>query len=568
MIGATLTKPILQPPTKKQPIVWCVGGIDSSGGAGVTRDAITLADLNVHACVLTTQLTVQSNAILLSKENMSASALNQQWQVLFEDTPPNAIKIGAIANDEQALLLCARIQTKLTPRPFVIWDPVLSTSSGGVLSDLSESVIDELLNTVDLVTPNTDELAWLADLPVTNEASLLSAVNRLMGKGAKAVYVKGGHATWQDNACDTFVCASHTIRFTQPKAQLGKLRGTGCILASAIAAFVVHNYGIEDALTLANAYVSEIRYNAFSAPVASGVKSTVANTVKSTVESALKSTAQDTTQRETVTELYYSSNALTYFARTNGFPTEPSRFPRVNFYRRSQVPSSDAFLSDEESGVASGSLGCIHSQGFPALTHTKLGVYPVVDSVDWIARLWPTGVRIMQLRVKEGSIDHKRQQIKEAIALVKHTNCQLFINDYWELAIEMGAYGVHLGQEDIDTANLDAIRSAGLRLGISTHGFAEIQRVRALNPSYIALGHIFPTHTKDMLSKPQGVERLAKYVKLCEGIPTVAIGGINLSRINTVAKTGVNGVAVVSAITQADHPLKAYQALAQEAGFA
>ena len=218
--------------------------------------------------------------------------------------------------------------------------------------------------------------------------------------------------------------------------------------------------------------------------------------------------------------------------------------------------------------MAPENLSDIQSQSFPALTHTKLGIYPVVDSVDWIARLWPTGVRIMQLRVKEGSIDYKRQQIKEAIALVKPTHCQLFINDYWELAIEMGAYGVHLGQEDIDTANLDAIRSAGLRLGISTHGFAEIQRVRALNPSYIALGHIFPTHTKDMLSKPQGVERLAKYVKLCEGIPTVAIGGFNLSRINTVAKTGVNGVAVVSAITQADHPLKAYQALAQEAGFA
>ena len=174
----------------------------------------------------------------------------------------------------------------------------------------------------------------------------------------------------------------------------------------------------------------------------------------------------------------------------------------------------------------------------------------------------------MQLRVKQGSQEDIRQQIKEAIELVKHTDCQLFINDYWELAIELGAYGVHLGQEDIDTANLSAIRSAGLRLGISTHGFAEIQRVRALNPSYIALGHIFPTNTKDMPSKPQGVARLEKYVQLCDGIPTVAIGGINLSRIGDVAKTGVNGIAVVSAITQAAHPLKAYQALVQEAGFA
>ncbi|MEC7632653.1 MAG: thiamine phosphate synthase, partial [Pseudomonadota bacterium] len=80
--------------------------------------------------------------------------------------------------------------------------------------------------------------------------------------------------------------------------------------------------------------------------------------------------------------------------------------------------------------------------------------------------------------------------------------------------------------------------------------------------------HIFPTNTKDMPSKPQGVARLEKYVQLCDGIPTVAIGGINLSRIGDVAKTGVSGIAVVSAITQAEHPLKAYQALVEEAGFA
>ena len=519
--------------TTALPVVWCVGGVDCSGGAGVTRDAITLADLNIHACVLTTQLTVQSNSIMLSRESMCASALNQQWQVLFEDTPPRAIKIGAIANDEQALLLCARIQKTSNPRPFVVWDPVLSTSSGGVLSELSESVVDELLNTVDIVTPNIDELAWLTHLPVVDEASLLTAINRLRGKGAKSVYVKGGHAHWQKNVSDIFVCASHTLRFSQPKYANGNLRGTGCMLASALAAFIVHDYCIEDALTLANAYVSEVRNHTLPKQCAAANANAI-------------------------------SNELTaYFARTNGFPAKPESFPLVTFHQRGATANEKE--RDEDTLLEASSCKEAH---FPALTHTHLGIYPAVDSVQWIARLWPTGVKIMQLRVKQGSQEDIRQQIKEAIELVKHTDCQLFINDYWELAIELGAYGVHLGQEDIDTADLNAIRSAGLRLGISTHGFAEIQRVRALNPSYIALGHIFPTNTKDMPSKPQGVARLKKYVQLCDGIPTVAIGGINLSRIGDVAKTGVNGIAVVSAITQAAHPLKAYQALVQEAGFA
>ena len=523
MTNSHLTTPVFEPPSVRLPVVWCIGGVDSSGGAGLTRDAITLADLHVHACVLTTQLTVQSNLLMLSKDSMSASALNQQWQVLHEDTPAQAIKIGAIANDEQALLLCARIQSLIAPRPFVIWDPVLCSSSGGVLSELSESVTDELLSTVDLVTPNIDELAKLSHLPVNDEKSLQTAINRLKGKGAKSVYVKGGHAQWQDSVCDTFVCASHTLYFRQPKNSKGNLRGTGCMLASAIAAFIVHDYCIEDALTLANAYVSEVRRN----------------------------TLGESDSHHPITPIsnqYETSSLPAYFAKTTGFPSRAASFPLVAF-RQDETASYD-------------------NERFPALTRTNLGIYPVVDSVQWIARLWSTGVKIMQLRVKQGSEDDIRQQIKEAIALVAHTDCQLFINDYWQLAIELGAYGVHLGQEDIDTADLNAIRRAGLRLGISTHGFAEIQRVRALNPSYIALGHIFPTNTKDMPSKPQGVARLAKYVKLCEGIPTVAIGGINLSRISEVAETGVNGIAVVSAITQAEQPLKAYQALAREAGFA
>ena len=540
MINSHLTEPVLEPPSVRLPVVWCIGGVDSSGGAGITRDAITLADLSVHACVLTTQLTVQSNQHLLSKESMSASALNQQWQVLYEDTPPRAIKIGAIANDEQALLLCARIHSLIKPRPFVIWDPVQASSSGGMLSDLSESVVDELLNTVDLVTPNIDELAWLSNLPVNDDTSLASAINRLIGKGAKGVYVKGGHADWQTQVYDTFVCESHTLHFSQPIINNGKLRGTGCMLASAIAAFIVNEYCIEDALTLANAYVCEVR------------RRTLCETDKYSAKAHNN-----------------EANLPTHFPQTNGFPAHAASFPKVSFHQGSAVSYNKNLslgnLSNSDVSSESAQDNIAH---FPTLTHKNLGIYPVVDSVEWLARLWPTGVKIIQLRVKEGSQQDIRQQIKDAIELVEHTNCQLFINDYWELAIELGAYGVHLGQEDLDTADLNAIRNAGIRLGISTHGFAEIQRVRALNPSYIALGHIFPTNTKDMLSKPQGLERLAKYVKLCEGILTVAIGGINLSRISDVAKTGVDGIAVVSAITHAEHPLQAYQALAQEAGFA
>ena len=517
-----MTEQVEQFTASQQPVVWCIGGVDSSGGAGVTRDAITFADLGVHACILTTQLTVQSNTLMLSKESASASALNQQWQVLAQSTPAQAIKIGAIANDEQALLLCARIQSLPTPKPFVVWDPVLRTSSGGKLSDLSYGAIEALLSTVDLVTPNIQELQWLTATQVSDHNTLFTAAGHLMDKGAHALYIKGGHARWQQNVCDTFISASHTLNFMQTRVNTGKLRGTGCMLASAITAFVVNGYDIEDALTLANAYVSEVRHK--------------------------------TLQGQTRSSMHNNPVA---FARINGFPSNANLFPSVSFERENCECAST--LCHHKANE--------NQNAFAPLVHTKLGIYPVVDSIDWLSKLIPTGVKIIQLRVKHGSESEIREQIRQAVLLTENTDCQLFINDHWALAIELGAFGVHLGQEDIYSADLNAIQNAGLRLGVSTHGFAEIQRIKRLNPSYIALGHIFPTTTKDMPSQPQGVERLAKYVALCGNIPTVAIGGINQQRIKAVANTGVDSIAVVTAITRAGDPIAAYHELAIEAGF-
>ncbi|MEQ5162438.1 thiamine phosphate synthase [Proteus terrae] len=185
-----------------------------------------------------------------------------------------------------------------------------------------------------------------------------------------------------------------------------------------------------------------------------------------------------------------------------------------------------------------------------ASTEKKLGLYPVVDSIEWIERLLKTGVTTLQLRIKGKQPNDVEQEIVEAIKLGKQYHARLFINDYWQLAIKHHAYGVHLGQEDLDIADLDAIKKAGLRLGISTHDETELQRAKALRPSYIALGHIFPTTTKDMPSKPQGLKALKHQVEQTPNFPTVAIGGISLERVPDVVATGVGSVALVSAITK------------------
>ncbi|HCB4595594.1 TPA: thiamine phosphate synthase [Escherichia coli] len=181
----------------------------------------------------------------------------------------------------------------------------------------------------------------------------------------------------------------------------------------------------------------------------------------------------------------------------------------------------------------------------------RLGLYPVVDSVQWIERLLDSGVRTLQLRIKDQRDEEVEADVVAAIALGRRYNARLFINDYWRLAIKHQAYGVHLGQEDLQATDLSTIRAAGLRLGVSTHDDMEIDVALAARPSYIALGHVFPTQTKQMPSAPQGLEQLARHVERLADYPTVAIGGISLARAPAVIATGVGSIAVVSAITQA-----------------
>ena len=180
----------------------------------------------------------------------------------------------------------------------------------------------------------------------------------------------------------------------------------------------------------------------------------------------------------------------------------------------------------------------MYQPDFPSVPF-RLGLYPVVDSVTWIERLLAAGVRTLQLRIKDKRDSEVEEHVVAAIALGRKYHARLFINDYWRLAIKHQAYGVHLGQEDLETTDLSAIRNAGLRLGVSTHDDMEIDIALAARPSYIALGHVFPTQTKQMPSAPQGLDQLAQHIQRLGDYPTVAIGGISLERAPAVLATGV-----------------------------
>lgn len=199
--------------------------------------------------------------------------------------------------------------------------------------------------------------------------------------------------------------------------------------------------------------------------------------------------------------------------------------------------------------------------GFPALSH-PIGLYAVVGTADWVRRCVELRIDTVQLRVKDLSAPALRRAVERSVAATEGSNTRLFVNDFWREAIDAGAYGMHLGQEDLTDADLPAIAAAGLRLGISTHSYYEIARAHAVAPSYVAIGPIYATTTKPMKFLPQGIARLKRWVDLLGSrYPLTAIGGIDIERARGVMATGVGSIAVVRAITEAPNPAEAVAGL-------
>lgn len=515
--------------TSEKPIVWCIGGSDSGGGAGIQADLLTVSDLAVHGCTVITAVTAQNSIAVTDVFALSANMLCSQLNALWQDLPPAAIKIGLLADDLQIEALALWLATH-QPKCPVIWDPVLVASTGRCLSDISAQACLALLQQVQLFTPNLPELAYFvrknqqASAADTEEAHAQLTALREIYPGA--ILLKGGHgAPTKDNGIiDLFVPAAEqgaaaegsvvegAVKLCSDRLNNPHQHGTGCTLASAIAALWAQDYNLTDAIVLGRAYL-----------------------------------------QQSLRAGYTTGQGAGSLARL-GWPLQQQDFPALYTSPVHAVTDTAAsYTNSTTTGTTANSTPQAKTPAFARLSQS-IGLYPVLDDISWLKRLLPLGLHTVQLRLKNKTEQELRAQISAAVEFCRDYQIQLFINDHWQLAIEYQAYGVHLGQEDLQQADLAAIAGAGLRLGVSTHGYAELATVLRLRPSYIALGHIFPTQTKQMPSKPQGLKRLADYVWLCDDIPTVAIGGIAEHNISAVLQTGVRGVAVVSAITKAAQP--------------
>jgi thiamine-phosphate pyrophosphorylase len=179
--------------------------------------------------------------------------------------------------------------------------------------------------------------------------------------------------------------------------------------------------------------------------------------------------------------------------------------------------------------------------------------YPIVPDTEWLARLLPHGIRLVQLRIKDRPDRVIRAEIDKAVSLCAPYGCELVVNDYWREAIDAGASFVHLGQGDLAAADLSALRAAQVKIGVSTHNFEELDQALAARPDYVALGPIYATTLKAMPFPPQGLPRIAEW-RARVGCPLVAIGGITLPRAHLVLAAGADSVAVITDIVTSQHP--------------
>ena len=506
----------------KKPIIWTISGSDCSGGAGIAADIKTGHGLGVEVCHLITANTVQNSSKLISVNPVPIDILQQQFDALIADKPPAVIKIGLVANVEQVQWLAKLLeQVKHSNKNLIsIYDPVGQASVGGSFSALTIEQLTLLLIQVDVITPNLMEAKNLTQL--ANETAAEKLAKKIYDDfSITSIIVKGGHSD-KDNGLAIDYCYHQLNQLSEEKQdnqekqhqvisyQLSSPRinthfshGGGCSFATALASFLAQGYLMRDAFMLTKAFINQ------------GLSAS---------EQVSKSYGHQ----------YYGA------FEQKGWPLKPT-----------DMAQHSVDVVDDLN---------VQYQELPAfkpldLEGKKLGLYPVIDSLYWLKRLLPLGLEIIQLRVKNLSEEELEQVIIAAVELAKDYDTRLFINDYWQLVIKHGAYGVHIGQEDLADADLVAIQQSGIRLGISTHGCYEFLLAQQLQPSYLAIGAIFPTKTKDMTGQIQGLDNLRQVLGLrpenkLQQIPVVAIGGITLERAAKVIATGVDSIAVVTAITE------------------
>ncbi len=226
-----------------------IGGTDSSGGAGLTRDTAVAHGLGCHSKPVVTCVTAQTDAEVQLIHQVPAPVIEAQIEAAFADTPPDAIKIGMVGTRLVADAIADALVHRDVP---IVLDPVLRASSGGTLS--VDGILKRLIAMADLVTPNLEEAAFLSNRSFAEcDDEIAVQATTLRGQGARAALIKGGHSS-DETCCDHLFDAVGYHRYCLPRLEQSK-RGTGCSLATALACNMAQGQEVREACSGAKKYL-------------------------------------------------------------------------------------------------------------------------------------------------------------------------------------------------------------------------------------------------------------------------------------------------------------------------
>jgi hydroxymethylpyrimidine kinase/phosphomethylpyrimidine kinase/thiamine-phosphate diphosphorylase len=466
------------------PLIWSIAGTDSGGGAGLSADQRAAEAFGLHLCPVPAAITAQNSVTVAQVQAVSPDLLRAQLATLHADLPPRAVKTGLVGSAENARELARAIDRLRRERPVpLVVDPVLRASTGAALANgaLLGAYRHEVLPRASVVTPNRREAVAL--LGAAPDTPTPELAQGLLGLGAQAVVITGGDEGGPLSA--DWLHTPHAQGWLSlPRVPTPHHHGTGCTFASALAAALALGWVAADAAVLAKMLTTHALRRATA--LGGGAGPVRAGT---------------------------------------GFGADASLMPQLSL--------GDALPTAWRASPAA-----------PAP-----GLYAIVDSAARVQACARAGADTVQLRFKHH--DPARIAAEVRAALANTDGARVVINDHWRLALDLGARELHLGQEDLlalspaDHARLAQARAQGVRLGLSSHSLWELCRARGLAPDLIACGPVWPTTTKDMPWRPQGLDNLAWWARMA-GAPVVGIGGVLApEQLRAVAASGAAGGCVV-----------------------
>lgn len=479
-----------------RPIVWSIAASDSGGGAGIQADLNTFHSLECHGCTLITAITAQNSLSVEKIHSLNQVDLEAQWQALESDLAPKAIKIGLITEASSMRWLVKHLAAlKEQQSTYCVWDPVLKASTGARFIEAFDRI-------------DIDPLLKTIDLitPNLHEAEQLTQTTIESKQD-----IKNAAQQLISRGCkNVLIKGGHSFLNAENQSHCSD-----------------YFCNAEQSFWLHNEKKNQINNHGTGCTLASAIASFIA--------------------------LGHSQQDAIIFA--NGFIQQSLRLAAPQGSGAGPIwQSAMQFNTADMPSI---------SDNFTPFNHhysecSPLGLYAIIDNLADAERLIKLGVDTLQWRAKQPN-EQQLKELPKIVTLCKQQQVPLFINDHWQLAIEFNAYGVHLGQEDLESSQLASnhglqrLADKGIRLGISCHNEFEIARARHFNPSYLAFGPIFTPKSKKVDHPKLGLNTLKSWSERFQPVyPVTCIGGIEENNLNDVLDTGVKSVAVISALASDD----------------